>query len=246
MDHEIRKARARERQVALALAQAMLPRVRPPHRPDTAIRYLPAVGLLNVCGDWYELVDLADDRVAVAVGDVVGHGLEAACVMGQLRSALGAAIRTVDGPAQALEALGGYARRVEGAMSTTVVQAVIDRAACAIDYSCAGHLPPVLLSPDGDVEFLDQATDPPLGAWPEQRPFPQAGLTYKVGSTLALYTDGLIERRGEDIDNGLDRLTGSLLDHRRLHPERLADAVLTDLGVSGGGADDIALIVIRL
>ena len=134
---------------------------------QAAVRYRPAVGALNVCGDWYDLVDLPDDCLAVAVGDVVGHGLAAACVMGQLRSALSAAARVADGPARALEALGLYARSVDGAESTTAATAFIDWDNHTLTYSSAGHLPPALLHPDGTVTFLDRATDPPLGARPE-------------------------------------------------------------------------------
>lgn len=96
----------RAREVALSLQEAMLPPRRPVGRHGAAVRYRPAVGALNVCGDWYDMVDLSGDRVAVAVGDVVGKGLSAAGVMGQLRSALSAAFRVVDGPARALEVLG--------------------------------------------------------------------------------------------------------------------------------------------
>jgi serine phosphatase RsbU (regulator of sigma subunit) len=246
LNDELRRAHARERRVALALQQAMLPAVDPPRHPDAAVRYLPAVSSLNVCGDWYDMVDLSDGRIGVAVGDVVGHGLSAAGVMGQLRSALSAAIRVVEGPAQALDILGRYARCVDGALLTTVVQTVIDRDAGRIEYSCAGHLPPVLVRPDRTAEFLDQATDPPLGARPLHVPRPQAARDYEAGGLLALYTDGLVEHRDEDIDVGLERLADSLARHVALAPEPLADAVLADLEVAGGGADDIAFVIVRL
>ncbi len=246
LNEELRHAHARERQVAVTLQEAML---RSPHlarHQDIAVRYLPAAGSLNVCGDWYEVVDLPESRFAVAVGDVVGHGLEAAAVMGMLRSALSACIRTVDDPAGALDVLGPYARDVEGALATTVVEAVIDPRDRRITYSSAGHPPPVLLHQDGSCDLLDQATDPPLAARPEHVPRPQASLAYTPADTLVLYTDGLIERRGEDIDAGLQRLTDALALHPRYSPERLADALLAHLGVSSGARDDIALIVLRL
>ena len=211
-----------------------------------AVRYRPAVEGLNVCGDWYDLVDLPGDRIAVAVGDVVGCGLTAACVMGQLRSALSAACRVADGPAQALEALGLYARSVDGAESTTAILAVIDGHNRTIAYSSAGHLPPALLHPDGTVDFLDQATDPPLGARPELAPRPQAETTFTEGATLVLYTDGLIERRHEDIDTGLTRLADALTRHQGADPETFADALLADLTPPAGVTDDTALVVLRL
>ncbi|NJP48204.1 PP2C family protein-serine/threonine phosphatase [Actinacidiphila epipremni] len=241
----LRRAHAHEREVALTLQSALLPAPHPVgHR--SAVRYHPAVGALNVCGDWYDLVDLPGDRTAVAVGDVVGHGLTAACVMGQLRSALSAAARVTEGPAQALDALGLYARSVAGAQSTTVVNAVIDWGARTLAYSNAGHPPAALMHPDGTVDFLDRATDPPLGARPFHQPRPQAGVGFETGATLVLYTDGLIERRHEDIDVGLARLAASLTRHNGADPERLADALLAELLPPGGATDDTALVILRL
>lgn len=211
-----------------------------------AVRYLPAIGSLNVCGDWYDTVDLAEGRFTVAVGDVVGHGLEAATVMGMLRSALSAASRAVAGPAGALEVLGMYARSVDGALAATAVSVLVDTRSRLLVYSSAGHPPPVLLHADGACELLDQATDPPLGARPEHVPRPQAGISYRPGDTLVLYTDGLIERRDEDIDSGLGRLTTALGDLVGLAPARLADALLERLGVASGARDDIALVIVRV
>ncbi|MFF4501188.1 PP2C family protein-serine/threonine phosphatase [Streptomyces sp. NPDC001401] len=247
LNEQLRQAHAREREIAVTLQEVML---RSPdlarHDRDIAVRYLPALGSLNVCGDWYDVVDLPPDRYSVAVGDVVGHGLEAAAVMGMLRSALSAAIRAVPSPAQALEVLGLYARAVDGALATTVVKVLIDPRSRLIIYNNAGHPPPVLLHPDGSWQMLDQATDPPLGARPDHVPRPQAGLSYTRGDTLVLYTDGLIERRGEDIDTGLARLTDALAQYSTLPVEELADGLLAHLGVTGGSQDDIALVVVRL
>ncbi|MEU9041391.1 MULTISPECIES: SpoIIE family protein phosphatase [unclassified Kitasatospora] len=246
VNERLREAHAREREVALALQTAMLPAPGPVGHHRAAVRYRPAVGSLNVCGDWYDLVDLPGDRIGVAVGDVVGHGLQAAGVMGLLRSALSAASRVADGPAQALEVLGLYARSVDGAENTTAVKTYIDWDTHTITYSSAGHPPPALLCANGTVEFLDQATDPPLGARPEHVPRPQATTGFSEGDTLVLYTDGLIERRREDIDTGLARLADSLARHRTADPEPLADALLLDLLPAAGASDDTALVIVRL
>ncbi|MFH9247319.1 PP2C family protein-serine/threonine phosphatase [Streptomyces lydicus] len=246
VNDRLRASHARERQVVLALQEAMLPRPRPVGHHRAAVRYRPAIGALNVCGDWYDLAELPGDRMAVAVGDVVGHGLDAACVMGQLRSALSAATQVADGPARALEVLGIYARSVEGAESTTVAQAIIDWTTHTIAYSSAGHPPPALLHPDGTVELLDGATDPPLGARPEHVDRPEARVPFTDDAVLVLYTDGLIERRREDIDVGLARLAGSLARRRGADAETLADALLAELLPPGGATDDTALVVIRL
>ncbi|MFE5111830.1 PP2C family protein-serine/threonine phosphatase [Streptomyces sp. NPDC056663] len=246
VNERLRQAHAREREVALALQQAMLPVPGPVGRHRPAVRYRPAVGSLNVCGDWYDLVDLPGDCVGVAVGDVVGHGLRAAGVMGLLRSALSAASRVAHGPAQALEVVDLYARSVDGAENTTVVTTRIDWETHTITYSSAGHPPPALLHTDGAVEFLDQATDPPLGARPDSVPRPQGATFFAAGDALVLYTDGLIERRREDIDVGLDRLADSLVRHQGIDPEPLADAVLLELLPPDGATDDTALVIVRL
>ncbi|WP_407111911.1 PP2C family protein-serine/threonine phosphatase (plasmid) [Streptomyces sp. DSM 116494] len=246
LNEELRHAHDWERRTALALQAVML------HSPDLAghseiaVRYMPATRSLNVCGDWYDVVDLPDEKFTVAVGDVVGHGLEAAAVMGMLRSALSAAVRAISEPGKAMDVLSGYARTFESALATTAVKAVVDRRNRRITYTSAGHLPPVLCRPDGTTVLLDQATDPPLGALTDQRPRPQATVHYMPGDTLVLYTDGLVERRGEDIDAGLLRLTDAVARHARLSPDDLADTLLTRLGVADGGPDDIALIIVRL
>ena len=246
VNERLRESHAREREVALALQEAMLPSPRPVGHHRAAVRYRPALGSLNVCGDWYDLVDLPGDRIGVAVGDVVGHGLRAAGVMGLLRSALSAASRVADGPAQALDVLGLYARYVDGAENTTVVKTFIDWDTHTLTYSSAGHPPPALLRIDGTVTFLDQATDPPLGARPDHVPRPQATIGFTEGDTLVLYTDGLVERRREDIDTGLTRLADSLTRHRTADPEQLADIILLELLPAAGATDDTAFVIVRL
>ncbi|MET8077885.1 SpoIIE family protein phosphatase [Streptomyces sp. NPDC005303] len=247
VNERLRRAHARDREVALALQEAMLPTCRQTLHHRAAVRYRPAVGALNVCGDWYDIVDLVGGRrVGVSVGDVVGHGLAAAGVMGQLRSALSAASRVAEGPAQALDVLGRYAHVVDGAESATAVTTFIDLDHGTLTYSSAGHPPPMLVHPDGRVECLDKATDPPLDARPDPTRRPQAATTFTSGATLALYTDGLVERRSEDIDTGLARLADSLARHREDDPETLADAVLLELLPPGGATDDTALVIVRL
>ncbi|WP_326797608.1 SpoIIE family protein phosphatase [Streptomyces sp. NBC_01808] len=247
VNEALRLAHAREREVALQLQEAMLPAPSPLGHHRAAVRYRPAVASLNVCGDWYDIVDRpGGDGTVVAVGDVVGHGLRAAGVMGQLRSALSAASLVADGPAQALEVLGRYARSVDAAATATAAAVFIDWAGRSLTYSSAGHLPPVLWRPDGTVTYLDQATDPPLGVRPERSARPEARAAFSEGCVLVLYTDGLVERRSEDIDVGLARLADSIARHGAGDPERLADGLLTDLIPPAGLTDDTALVVVRL
>ncbi|MFJ4467537.1 PP2C family protein-serine/threonine phosphatase [Streptomyces sp. NPDC089424] len=247
LNEELQRAYAREREIAVTLQQAMLPDTTR-ERSNVAVRYQPAASTMHVCGDWYDFCELGPDWLSVAVGDVVGHGLSAAGIMGQLRSALSTAMHATCQPARALKALAHYAVTVEGALATTAVQTLIDEITCTITYSRAGHPPPLLLDADRrTVLVLDQVADPPLGALAPQAPRTQATLAYRPGATLVLYTDGLIERRDQDIDTGLTHLTQSLARHGHLSPEPLADALLTDLPpLQNGPDDDIALVVVQL
>ncbi|MGW0822461.1 PP2C family protein-serine/threonine phosphatase [Streptomyces sp. NPDC002845] len=247
LNERLRQEHARAHEVAVTLQRAMLP-ARPGNgEPHCAVRYRPAASFLHVCGDWYDLVDLDAGRLAVAVGDVVGHGLEAASIMGQLRSALSAAIRATGQPALALRTLAQYAHTVEGALATSAAQAVVDRATHTLTYSCAGHPPPLLAASDGTVTVLDAATDPPLGACDDDMPRTQTTVAYSPGATLVVYTDGLIENRGEDIDTGVARLVDSARRHHALPAEECADALLADMTQAASGPDDdTALIVLRL
>jgi serine phosphatase RsbU (regulator of sigma subunit) len=243
LNQQLRNAHAREHEVAIRLQRSMLPGAATATSHRVAARYLPA-DPLQVCGDWYDVAQLSVTRLSVSVGDVVGHGLHAAAVMGQLRSASIAATLAVDGPGRALEVLDRFARTIEGALSSTAVQAVLDTAAQTITYSSAGHPPPMLLHPGGDVELLDRANDIPLGVRePHKRP--QAASPF-TGGTLVLYTDGLVERRRENIDLGLERLADSLARHADLEPGPLADAILADLTVARGAFDDTALVVVQV
>lgn len=245
LNEDLRRAHDRESQVALTLQEALLYSPDLP-RPGVAVRYLPAVGTLNVCGDWYDVTDVPGSGFAAAVGDVVGHGLEAAGVMGMLRAALSAAMRATDSPGRALQILGLYANSVEGAESATAVKVRVDTEEQVITYSSAGHLPPLLVHCENGCEFLDMATDPPLATREENATRPEARVSYQPGDCLVLYTDGLVERRDEDIDKGLARLATALTFSGGREAEQVADDVLARLGVASGARDDIALVVISL
>lgn len=244
---ELQQANEQLRRVTLALQNAMLPSVTGELATTrTAARYRPALGGMNVCGDWYDVTELGDGRLAIAVGDVVGHGLTAASTMGQLRSALVAATIATQRPDRAIEILDFYSRSIEPAFCSTVVKLIVDFAAHTITYSTAGHLPPILLRSDGSVQALDQATAPPLAATSVPQRRPSAQLTFATGDLLALYTDGLIERRTEDIQTGIDRLVGVLRRHADDGIERMADAILAELAVHGSPSDDTALVLVSL
>ncbi|SOD64395.1 Serine phosphatase RsbU, regulator of sigma subunit [Streptomyces zhaozhouensis] len=245
-NERLREAHSRERHVAMELQQAMLPTPDLLAPRDAAVRYQPASATMNVCGDWYDLIDVDALHSSVVVGDVVGHGLEAAGVMGQLRSALSALARAATPPAEALNILDLYSRSVPGAESTTAVKIHVDWSASRLVYSSAGHLPPLLARLDGTVELLDRATNPPLGLLPEGGGTIEDSVAFEPGDVLVVYTDGLVERRDEDIDRGLARLADSLASHRTAPAEELAEALLADLLPPEGTEDDTVLVVLRL
>ena len=231
------------RAVALTLQHALLGPARLPS--GFAVRYTPAVEPIEVGGDWYDVIPLGAQSIGIVVGDCVGRGLPAAAVMGQLRSAAQALLLRTPDPAQALEGLDGFARRTPAAMCTTIFCAVIDQAAATLCYSSAGHPPPILTASDGEHQLLDKAQDLPLAARPINQARGKAVTTLFPGSTLLLYTDGLIERRGESLTNGINRLVAHLHECRRLHPEVVADEIVGALVPPGGYDDDVALLVYR-
>jgi serine phosphatase RsbU (regulator of sigma subunit) len=243
----LQEAQERERETSLALQRAMLPTSIPEQaRGRVAARYLPASSSLSVGGDWYDVAALPDGRLAAAVGDVVGQGLQAAAVMGQLRSALSAVTVADVGPGNALQVLDRFARQIEQATATTAVKVVLDLEEGTATYSSAGHLPPLLHHADGRVEALDQALGPPLAATEAAGPRPQATARFSPGARLVLYTDGLVERRTEDLTDGIDRLRACLQAHPGLHPEALIDAIIAEVREAGCAADDTAVLVIEL
>ncbi|MBC9823547.1 SpoIIE family protein phosphatase [Terrabacter sp. MAHUQ-38] len=238
-----------QRQLGIAVQEVMLPAEVPASVTEAvqvAVRYRPASDALQVGGDWYDVADLGQGRLAVAVGDVVGHGLRAAAVMGQLRSALSALTVADVGPAAAMTALDRVARHSPDATATTAVKVVIDPELDLAIYSNAGHLPPLVLREDGTVHAMDQALGPPLAVTEHIVTRPLGTATLGKGDTLVMYTDGLVERRGEPLDRGIRRLAAALVRLRGLDVESLADTLLAELPPHSALRDDIALIVLRL
>ena len=181
-----------QRETALALQHAILGPAELPH--GFAVRYQAASWPLQVGGDWYDIVDLEDGRIALVVGDCVGHGLAAATVMGQLRSACRALLLDNASPAAALAKLDRFAARLPGAQCTTAVCAVLDPDTGELVYSSAGHPPPILVHADGTTRMLEDGHTIALGIRPDWSR-PEARVTMPARSTVLLYTDGLVERR---------------------------------------------------
>jgi signal transduction histidine kinase/serine phosphatase RsbU (regulator of sigma subunit)/DNA-binding NarL/FixJ family response regulator len=209
-------------------------------------RYLPSDASLEIGGDWYDVVDIPDGRLALAVGDVVGRGLAAATTMGQLRAALGMTALQATGPVDALDALERFAEHVPGASCATVAFAIVDPVAASLSYSCAGHPPPLLVSPEGDVRYLEGSRSWPLGAGPPVRAIEPAAAPFPAGALLLLYTDGLVERRGESIAVGLERLRDALRQCWYLPVGKLTREITrVMLGDDGHYHDDVALVAVR-
>jgi anti-sigma regulatory factor (Ser/Thr protein kinase) len=226
------------------LQRSLMPE-RLPLLPDVelAARYLPGTEELKVGGDWYDVLALPDHRVLLAIGDVVGHGVRAASSMGRIRSAL--ELCALDGmsPGAALTRLNRYSWAREDAEMATLLLVLYDPGTTKVTMASAGHPPPLVLRPNGPPEYLEVGGGAPLGAV-DTPLYPEVHAELPPGTRLFLFTDGLVERRGESLDAGLRRLAQAV----ERGPEKLdelADQLLADLLGGGGPADDVALLVVR-
>jgi serine phosphatase RsbU (regulator of sigma subunit)/anti-sigma regulatory factor (Ser/Thr protein kinase) len=231
-----------QRETALALQHAILGPAELPR--GFSVRYQAASRPLQVGGDWYDIVDLEDGRIAFIVGDCVGHGLAAATVMGQVRSACRALLFDNPSPAAALSGLDRFAARLPGAQSTTAVCVVLNRDTGELVYSSAGHPPPILVHADGTTRMLDDGHTIALGVRPNWSR-PEGHVTMPARATLLLYTDGLVERRRSALEFGLERLATAVQHGRTSALEDLADEIMSSLAPSDGYQDDVVLLLYR-
>ncbi len=241
----------REHALAVTLQRSLLPRGLPEQSAvDVGYRYLPAQS--GVSGDWFDVIPLPGSRVAMVVGDVVGHGLHAAATMGRLRTAVHN-FSTLDlPPDELLSHLDDLVGRIDqdeactespaAVVGATCLYAIYDPTTRRCTLARAGHLAPALVHPDGDVTFPDLPAGPPLGLG--GMPFQTAELEIAEGSQLVLYTDGLVEDRSRDLDEGMDLLRKALAGHPDREPEDSCRAVLASL-LPERPADDVALLIAR-
>lgn len=248
----------RERTASLALQRQLLPHHLPPQSAvRTAYRYLPADDVTGVGGDWFDVIPLSGTRVGLVVGDVVGHGLQAAATMGRLRTSVRAFAQLDMAPDELLtrlddlvgqpaedrpDAYGGAVETYDVTTGATCLYAVYDPVSRRCVMARAGHLPPAIVDPGGRVSFPDLPAGPPLGLG--GLPFESMEFDLPVGSLLALFTDGLVEARDHDIGHGLDTL-GRVLGDRSASLEELCDRVVSELVPGGTSADDTALLLVR-
>jgi anti-sigma regulatory factor (Ser/Thr protein kinase) len=235
----------RQRSVALTLQQALLPE-RLPEIPglESAARYLAGGPGVEVGGDWYDLIPLSRGRLLLVMGDIVGRGEKAAALMGQLRSYLRGHTLVETEPSALLTHLNRLLHEANQSDMATLVCGLLDPAASLLTIANAGHPPVALRDPDGAVTWLTGATGPPLGAL-ARATYGQEQVELQPGSTLLLYTDGVVEDRETSIDVGLGRLEAALAEAPQ-DADALCEHVLTALLSEHRSSDDAALLAVKL
>lgn len=237
-DRALRQAQ----QIAQTLQRSLLPdRLPEVQGMRFAARYLPGSAGLEVGGDWYDVLPLPSGDVVLAIGDVVGRGLRAAATMGQLRTALRAYALVDPAPGQVVERLGVLAGGLPEAEMATLSYVLLQPAAGLLTYMCAGHPPPMLVQADGEVTFLDEGRVTPLGV-PSASAF-EGVMGLERDCLLVLYTDGLIERPGSGIDEGLAALSAAARSVPGASAEALGEAIMAALLGDAGPRDDVALLI---
>ncbi|WP_030916514.1 SpoIIE family protein phosphatase [Streptomyces sp. NRRL B-24720] len=231
--------------VADTLQDSMLPQVEPRMAGcDIATRYLPGARLGRIGGDWFDSVKLPGSRTAFVVGDVMGHGLNSAAMMGQLRTAVLTMATMEMPPAQLLRNLDDLAQRLGEQYLATCLYAVYDPIHSELQIANAGHIPPVLVrAEDGRAELLDLPTGAPIGVGGVA--FETATVRVRPGDRLILCTDGLVEVRGQDIGAGLAALCASAA-HPAASMDDACDTIIRALNPKDGRKDDVALLMARL
>jgi phosphoserine phosphatase RsbU/P len=229
-----------DRAAAAALQRSLVPSAPPSVGGlELAARFVPGSG--NVGGDWYDVFALPSGSVCAVIGDVTGTGLNAAVIMGRMRSALRAYALETEDPADILERLNRKMSHFEPDVMATVLCAVIPPSLDEIRMSCAGHLPPLLAAPGEPTELVKVAADLPIGlAGP--RPRREITVPLPPGAVLCLYTDGLVERRDRSLDEGIARLCAAAT---AADPARACAAVMAAMAGYVTHTDDVALLMLR-
>ncbi|GAA2612156.1 ATP-binding SpoIIE family protein phosphatase [Streptomyces axinellae] len=239
----LRASERRQREAAVTLQRSLLPQeLEQPDDLRVAATYQPGGTEAAVGGDWYDVITLGAGRTALVIGDVMGRGVRAAAVMGQLRTAVRAYARLDLPPHEVLQLLDGLAAEIDANQIATCVYAVHDPNEGRLSYASAGHVPVLVRDADGTVHRAGDHTGPPLGTggWLHT----SGSLPLGPGSTAVLYTDGLIERRDADIDEGVEALERAFAGASG-SPEIICDRLLRALGITAEHDDDVALLVLQ-
>ncbi|MFK0181775.1 SpoIIE family protein phosphatase [Streptomyces xanthochromogenes] len=233
-----------EHRVAERLQLSLLPQLPDVAGLEVATCYAPASDMVMVGGDWYDLYDLDENHIGLSIGDVAGHGLPQAAVMAQIIAALrGIVLRCGTRPAEVLRELSEYLHLYHHSSMATAAYLLYHRPTRALTYVKAGHPPPLLIRSDGSSRYLDGPISPPAGPVPGAR-FRQGETVLAEDEALLLYTDGLIERRGEPLDVGLQRLTDTARDGAGLTVHALCELFLNHQP-GADYPDDRALLLAR-
>jgi anti-sigma regulatory factor (Ser/Thr protein kinase) len=229
-----------EHRVSGALQQSLLPkRLVEVVGVDVAARYLPARE--EVGGDWYDVIELPRGKVGMVIGDVVGHGIGAAALMGRLRTALHAYAIEGHGPGRTLELVDRFVQSLSEPAMATAAYAVFDTYSSTTCYASAGHLPPIVIS-GPEARALEVIPAPPLGAFPYGR-CPEHEFELASGEMLFMYTDGLVERRAIPLTQGIETLASAVAGART--PEAACVLAMAELVPNEGLRDDAAIVALQ-
>ena len=227
---------------ALTLQRSLLPAQVPSTAElEVAVRYVAGAGDCEVGGDWYDVIALGGGRLAIVIGDVMGRGVPAAALMGQLRTATRTCARLDLRPGEVLDVLDGLLRDLDEDTIATCIYAAFDPHTRELVLASAGHLAPLVQSADGSVAPVPMEVSAPLGL---SEPSRETSLRLQPGALLALYTDGLVEVRGSDLEAGVDDLC-RIVAHGPSDLEELADTVMRRM-TGEGSDDDVALLLARV
>jgi PAS domain S-box-containing protein len=210
---------------------------------DLAARYLPGGVGADVGGDWYDAIPLEGGRIGMALGDVVGHGIGAASLMGQLRNALRAYALESRSPAEVIARLDRLVQRLESGRMATLLYMVFEPDLGTVRFASAGHLPPLVVDPRGGARYLEGGRTPPLGVAPDAKHIEETA-EIEPGSLLVLYSDGLVEERGEGLDRGLATLERAAT-RESADLDALCDHIIETLFAERSPNDDVAVLVLR-
>ncbi|GGQ99053.1 ATP-binding SpoIIE family protein phosphatase [Streptomyces flaveolus] len=239
----LRASERRQRETAVTLQRSLLPQeLEEPDDLRVAATYHPGGTEAAVGGDWYDVITLGGGRTALVIGDVMGRGVRAAAVMGQLRTAVRAYARLDLPPHEVLQLLDGLATEIDANQIATCVYAIHDPNEGRLVYASAGHLPILVRDETGTVQRADEPTGPPLGTGGWMHASGSIALT--PGSTAVLYTDGLVERRNEDLDEGIAALERALSGATG-SPQVVCDRLVRSAGVTPEHDDDVAVLVLQ-